>query len=509
MNGASLEPSQFNARDATLSHFQLEPMHIHIVAVAGTGMGALAGLLTELGHRVTGSDVAFDPPMGPALESWGVQCLPGFDPKHLEPAPDLVVIGNVCRKDNPEVLATLERGLRYTHIAGALGEFALEGCSPLVVAGTHGKTTTSAMVAHLLDACGFSPGFLIGGLPKNFPHSFRAAAARKPRLTLGDRPHRQVPFVIEGDEYDTAFFEKSAKFLHYRPEVAIVSSIEHDHVDIYPDLDSYLEAFRQFVALVPEAGLIVANAADAHVVEVVDAHARAEVAWFALDGEDTHGKPPHWLAAPAQMDAAGTRFDLFAGGVACGRLALTVPGRHNLKNALSAIGAAAQGYGARIADIGPALARFEGVRRRQDLIGTPRQTFIYDDFAHHPTAVEETLRALRSRHPDAKLLAVFEPRSATACRRMHQDEYTRAFDSADEVLLAPLGRSNLSGAEALDLTRLVSELNARGKTARALPSVTAIVDDLALSATPGSVVALLSNGAFGGIHGKLLERLAR
>jgi UDP-N-acetylmuramate: L-alanyl-gamma-D-glutamyl-meso-diaminopimelate ligase len=346
-------------------------------------------------------------------------------------------------------------------------------------------------------------------LPKNFPRSFRAAVLGKPRLSLGDRPARKTPFVIEGDEYDTAFFEKTAKFLHYRPEVAILTSIEHDHVDIYPSLDSYLVAFEKFVALLPENGLIVANAADPHVVRVVDSHARAEVAWFALEGEDTHGKPPHWLAAPAQMDEAGTRFDLYAGGVACGRLALTVPGLHNLKNALGAIGATAQGYGARIQEIGPALARFDGVRRRQDLIGTPRGSFVYDDFAHHPTAVQETLRALRSRHPSGKLFAVFEPRSATACRRMHQDDYARAFESADEILLAPLGRANLAGDEALDLTRLARDLNARGKASQALPSVAAIIDYLAAQVTPGSVVALLSNGAFGGIHAKLLERLAR
>jgi UDP-N-acetylmuramate: L-alanyl-gamma-D-glutamyl-meso-diaminopimelate ligase len=483
-------------------------MHIHIIAVAGTGMGALAGLLTELGHQVSGSDVAFDPPMGPALESWGVRCVRGFDARNLEPAPDLTVIGNVCRRDNPEVVAAIERGLRYTHIAGALSEFVFEGCSPLVVAGTHGKTTTSAMAAHLLDACGFAPGFLIGGLPKNFPRSFRSRQSSKPRLALGDRPARKPPFVIEGDEYDTAFFEKTAKFLHYQPEVAIVTSIEHDHVDVYPDLNQYLEAFRKFVALVPEHGLIVANAADPHVVRVVEEQARAEVAWFALDGEDTHGKPPHWLAAPAQIDESGTRFDLFAGGVACGRLALTVPGTHNLKNALAAIGAVAHGYGARIAQIVPALSRFEGVRRRQDLIGTPRGTFVYDDFAHHPTAVHETLSALRARHPSAKLFAVFEPRSATACRRMHQAEYARAFDVADEVLLAPLGRSNLPPEEALDLELLTRELNLRGKQACMFASVDSIVDHLASRALPGSVLVLLSNGVFGGIHEKLLARLA-
>ncbi|HEX6764479.1 MAG TPA: Mur ligase family protein, partial [Polyangiaceae bacterium] len=320
---------------------------------------------------------------------------------------------------------------------------------------------------------------------------------------------RRAPFVIEGDEYDTAFFEKTAKFLHYAPEVAIVTSIEHDHVDIYPTLESYLEAFRRFVALVPEHGLIVANGADPLVVEIVGAAARAPVSWFALEGEATHGVPPHWLAAPAASDAVAQTFDLYAGGVACGRLALPLPGRHNLKNALAAVGAVTQGFGARLSDIGPALADFRGVRRRQELVGTPRGAFVYDDFAHHPTAVKETLAALKARHPTSRLVAVFEPRSATACRRIHQEEYAKSFDAADEVVFAPLGRSNLPADEALDLVGLVRELAERGKRATNEPSVDAIVERLAGSVGAGDVVALLSNGAFGGIHGKLLERLAR
>src|SRR4249920_3846724 len=266
-------------------------MKIHVVAVAGTGMGALAGLLVELGHDVSGSDVAFDPPIGPALAEWGVKTLVGFDPAHLVPAPDLVVVGNVCRPHNPEARAAIDGGLPYTHIAGALDRFVLEGTSPLVVAGTHGKTTTTSLAAWLLESTGYQPGFLIGGLPKNFPRGFRAPRRENERrLPSGDRPLRRPPFVIEGDEYDTAFFEKTAKFLHYRADVVILTSIEHDHIDIYPTLESYLETFREFVALVPEGGLIVANAADAEVVKVVDAHARAQVAWFALEGEDTHGK---------------------------------------------------------------------------------------------------------------------------------------------------------------------------------------------------------------------------
>ena len=482
-------------------------MRIHVIGVAGTGMGALAGLLAELGHEVSGSDTAFDPPIGPELAAWGIRCMSGFDPAHLEPRPDLVVVGNVCRPNNPEARAAIDGGLEVTHIAGALARFGLAGTSPLVVAGTHGKTTTTALAAWLLDRTGFAPGFLIGGIPKGFARGFRAASAAR-RLGSAERPARRTPFVVEGDEYDTAFFEKTAKFLHYAPEVAIVTSVEHDHVDIYPTLESYLEAFRRFVALVPESGLIVANGADAEVVQLVEAHARAPVAWFALADEATHGVPPHWLAAPAGSDAKGQAFDLYAGGVACGRLAIPLPGRHNLKNAVAALGAVAQGFGARLADLGHALATFPGVRRRQDLIGEPRGAFVYDDFAHHPTAVKETLAALRSRHPAGRLFAVFEARSATACRRMHQAEYAVSFDAADEILLAPLGRTNLAPEDALDLDTLARELTARGRRAERYPSVAAIVERLAAEVRAGDVVALLSNGAFGGIHQKVLAALA-
>jgi UDP-N-acetylmuramate: L-alanyl-gamma-D-glutamyl-meso-diaminopimelate ligase len=485
-------------------------MKIHVVAVAGTGMGALAGLLVELGHDVSGSDVAFDPPIGPALAEWGVKTRLGFDPAHLSPPPDLVVIGNVCRPHNPEARAAIDGGLPYTHIAGALDRFVLEGTSPLVVAGTHGKTTTTALAAWLLESTGFRPGFLIGGLPKNFPRGFRAPRRENERrLPTGDKPLRRPPFVIEGDEYDTAFFEKTAKFLHYRAEVVILTSIEHDHIDIYPTLEGYLEAFQKLLQKLPEGGLVVANAADPLVRQVVDAALGEDprVAWYALEGEETGGKPPHWLAAPASFSEAGTTFDLFAGGVLAGRYILPMPGHHNLRNAVAALGAAAQGYGAKLKDLGPALARFEGVRRRQDLIGTPRGISIYDDFAHHPTAVRETLRALRQKHARGKLIAVFEPRSATACRNLHQREYAACWDDADLVLFAPLGRDNLQPDERLDLPAIVAELAGRGRTARQMVSVDAILNELCASAQPGDTIALLSNGAFGGIYAKLLARL--
>jgi UDP-N-acetylmuramate: L-alanyl-gamma-D-glutamyl-meso-diaminopimelate ligase len=478
-------------------------MRIHVVAVAGTGMGSLAGLLRELGHEVSGSDVSFDPPMGPALKAWGVRCLAGFDAAHLDPAPDLVIVGNVCRRDNPEVRAAFERGLEVTHIAGALQRFVLERSEPLVVAGTHGKTTTSSLAAWLLEAAGRAPGFLIGGIPKNFERGFRAP---RPRLPLADRSLSPAPFVLEGDEYDTAFFEKTAKFLHYRPRVAIVTSIEHDHVDIYPTEERYLEAFEKFVEIVPEDGLVVACGSDPRVVSVVGARARAPVSWYGIEHELLPGVAPHWMAAPAPAPPGITAFDLYAGGVACGRFTLPLTGRHNLLNALAAIGAVAQGFGVPLDRLGAGLARFEGVKRRQEVLGAPRGITVYDDFAHHPTAVRETLAALRSRHPTGRLFAVFEPRSATACRALHQQEYARSFDGADHVLLAPAGRE-LPEGERLDRARLVADLRARGKTASAPDTIPDIVRTLVTHAKPGDSIALLSNGAFGGIHQLTLKSL--
>jgi UDP-N-acetylmuramate: L-alanyl-gamma-D-glutamyl-meso-diaminopimelate ligase len=470
-------------------------------------MGALAGLLQQLGHDVSGSDQAFDPPMGPALEAWGVRCLKGFDPAHLDPAPDLVVVGNVCRRDNVEAVGAFARGLRVVHIAQALEELVLEGTSPLVVAGTHGKTTTTALAAFLLDRLGFEPGFLIGGLPVDFARSARPAARRARSLPIVGESTRGVPFVIEGDEYDTAFFEKTAKFLHYRAEVAILTSIEHDHIDIYPTFESYRRAFEQFVAQVPESGLIVAHAGDAEVVDVVRNHARARVTWYAVGDADPHGMPVHWLGAPAPSQERNHAFDLYAGGVFVGRCVTHLPGRHNLSNALAALAATAEGFGAPLDRLRKALADFAGVARRQQEIGVPRGIHVIDDFAHHPTAVRETLMALRFCHRKARLWAVFEPRSATACRKLHQAAYVEAFDAADRVIIAPLGRQNLAVEERLDVELLVAELRARGRQAEAPTSIDAIVETLVEQAKPGDCIALLSNGRFGGIHEQLLRRL--
>jgi len=481
------------------------PMRIHLVGVSGTGMGALAGLLVELRHHVSGSDTAFEPPIGPELLAWGVECKTGYEASHITPALDLVVVGNVCRKDNPEVLAAQAQGLPFTHIAGALARFALPNTSPLVVAGTHGKTTTSSLCAWLLEQSGKAPGFLIGGLPGNFGRGFRSP--KSDRKSLIRLAVRKTPMVLEGDEYDTAFFEKTAKFLHYQAEVAIITSIEHDHIDIYPDVAEYIAAFAAFVRQIPETGLIVANANDPNVVRVVNEHARAPVTFYSLEGAPTYGAIAPWVAAPVATDASGMSFDLFAGGVPAGRYAIPLSGTHNLQNALAALAATTQGFGCDLVTAARALSSFKGVRRRQELVGEVGGVRIYDDFAHHPTAVRETLQALRARHSAGRLLVLFEPRSATACRNLHQAAYAESFGAADIVLLAPLGRKGLPEHEALNLEILRNALESREIQALACTSIDEVLEAALKLAAPGDSIAVLSNGAFGGIHGKLLAAL--
>ena len=311
-------------------------MHVHLVGVSGTGMGALAALFREAGHVVSGSDTSFDPPIGPALDGAGVKCFRGFDPSHLDPAPDLVVVGNAIRAENPEATAVRERGLRAMSMPSALREFFLEGRRALVVAGTHGKTTTSAMCAWLLARAGLEPGYFIGGLPKNFP-SGAAVGSTKRRLVMPalDRAasgpcHPRTPFVVEGDEYDAVYWHKQPKFLDYvgvsDDDVVIVTGVEHDHIDIYPDSESYDRVFAALARATPKGGLIVCDASQRRAAAIVSAHARARVAFYALEGDDTAEHTATWLGAPAPLDARGMQqFDLFAGGMSCGRYAMTSP----------------------------------------------------------------------------------------------------------------------------------------------------------------------------------------
>lgn len=466
-------------------------MHVHLIGVCGTGMGSLAGLLRSAGHRVTGSDRAFHPPMGPALSRWGVETMEGYAPKNLDASPDLVVVGNVCRPDHPEARAAIDRGLRYASFPGTLASEVLVHRRPLVVAGTHGKTTTSTLLSYLLDRVGADPGFLVGGIPRDFDASFR----------LG---HEGGPFVVEGDEYDSAFFEKSPKLWQYRAEAAILTSLEHDHIDIYPDEVSYRAAFERFVEELPKDGVLVAWAGSPAVRAVV-AKAPCRVVTYALSTEDTGDLTPTWMAAPIKARGAVQPFDLFVGGSATRTVMSPLSGRHNVLNATAAIALAAEAQGASLDGLLSALHSFRGIRRRQELLGVADGVQVYDDFAHHPTAVRETLRGLRDRHPEGRLIAAFEPRSATASRRLHQESYPRAFEDADVVFLAPVGRPEIDEGERLDVEAIARAI---GDHASAPSDIDALLAEILERAKPGDTVVLMSNGAFGGLHDRLLAALA-
>lgn len=474
-------------------------------------MGQLAKLFHDAGNDVSGSDKTFEPPMGPLLEATGIRCLRSFSADNVTSDIELVVIGNAIRKDNVEALRARDLGLPQTSMSGALREHFLAGKRPLVVTGTHGKTTTSAMCAWILETAGLEPGFFIGGLPKNFVAGARAASGRRKIVGTSAMP---APFVVEGDEYDAVYWHKKPKFFDYvrvpggADDVVILTSVEHDHIDIYPSADIYEAQFAELTAMIPESGLIACDARDVRGRTIVSENARSRTAFYALEGDDTGDVTPTWLGAmvPADPESGAQPFDLYLGGSYGGRFALKVPGAHNVRNAVGAIAACAEGFGVDVDKARQALATFEGVRRRQDLLGTPNGVAVYDDFAHHPTAVGETLRALRSRHPEGRLWAVFEPRSATACRNLHQREYAMAFQAADRVLFAPLGRTNIPESERLDVGQLARDI---GERARAAPTIDSIVETIAEEARPGDVVALLSNGAFGGIHARLCGELGR
>jgi UDP-N-acetylmuramate: L-alanyl-gamma-D-glutamyl-meso-diaminopimelate ligase len=468
--------------------------HVHLIGVAGTGMGSLAGLLSKAGYRVTGSDSAFYPPMGERLAEWGVATMRGYDASHLSPAPDLVVVGNVCRKDNPEARAAIDGGIAYVSMPGALEQLFLADRPSFVVAGTHGKTTTTALVSYLLRAAGRDPGYLIGGVPRDDGESFALGAAG-------------APFVIEGDEYDSAFFEKQPKFFRYRPQAAIVSSIEHDHIDIYPSMDAYRAAFVGFVQRIPETGLLVLNAGDPE-LRALKQHARCTVRFYALEGDDTGDVTPEWFAAPAAVEGDAQPFDLFFGGSACGRVRSPLSGMHNVRNAVAAIALCAEGANVSVNALTRALSGFRGVRRRQELCAVASGVRVYDDFAHHPTAVRETLSGLRARHPEGRLIALFEPRSATASRKLHEAEYARAFDSADLTLLAPVGRKEIAEAERLDVAKVASALRERGFPAEAPSDHEAILARVLDEARAGDTLVLMSNGDFSGLLPRVIAGLA-
>lgn len=462
-------------------------MRVHLVAVCGTGMGALAGLLKEAGHEVSGSDRAFYPPMSERLQAWGIPTREGFDPTHVPPEADLVVVGNVCRKDNPEAQAALARGLTVMSFPQALAEFFIGDRTSVVVAGTHGKTTTSALLAYILVEAGLDPSFLVGGIPQNFGKSFH----------LG----RGGIFVVEGDEYDAAFFDKRPKFVHYRPRVAVLTAMEFDHADIYPDMAAYRAAFGMLLGLLPADGLLVACADDPEVTALARS-APCRVVTYGL------GAGAEWGAADLTFSAETTRFSLLRRGGRAGAVTLPLAGRHNVANTLGAL-AAAEAVGVEAVRAAELLPGFRGVARRMQVRGTVDGVTVIDDFAHHPSKVRETVLAARARYPGARLVAVFEPRTNTSRRKYFQDSYPSAFSGADEVILVPpFGLEAIPEAERFDSAALVAALTRQGMEARLHPTADGVVADLPGRLGPGTVVLIMSNGAFDGIHEKLLAALA-
>ena len=452
-------------------------MHVHILGIAGTFMGGVAAIAKAAGCRVTGADLNVYPPMSSQLEALGIEFIEGYGAAQLDLTPDIVVVGNALSRGNPVIEAMLDRGMPYTSGPQWLAEQVLRHKHVLAVAGTHGKTTTASMLTWILEEAAMRPGFLIGGVPGNFDATARLSAA----------PH----FVIEADEYDTAFFDKRAKFVHYRPRTVILNNLEYDHADIYPDVAAIRWQFNQLLRTVPAAGRIVQNADDVELEATVSAGC-----WTPRETFSVKRAEAHWSASSVPA-SAWSEFTVRQGDEAVATVSWPLFGQHNVMNALAAI-AAAHHVGVPLREAARALSNFRGVKRRMEVRGVRAGITVYDDFAHHPTAIEATLSGLRERLPDARIIAVLEPRSNTMKLGVHRDELAPALAQADRVwFLNPPGLD-------WDLRAALAPL---GPRARLAGSVAALVEGLAAEAVSGDQVLVMSNGGFGGLHDKLLEAL--
>ncbi|HUY84403.1 MAG TPA: UDP-N-acetylmuramate:L-alanyl-gamma-D-glutamyl-meso-diaminopimelate ligase [Steroidobacteraceae bacterium] len=452
-------------------------MHVHILGIGGTFMGGIAAIARGAGFRVSGSDRDLYPPMSTQLRDLGIEVIDGYDAAQLDLNPDIVVVGNALSRGAPVIEAMLDRGLAYVSGPEWLAVQVLRQRHVLAVAGTHGKTTTTGMLAWILECAGLSPGFLIGGVAANF-----AVTAR-----LGAAPY----FVIEADEYDTAFFDKRAKFVHYRPRTAVLNNLEYDHADIYPDLASIERQFNQLLRTVPSAGRLVVNGADRNLAETL-----AAGCWTPLETFGIEDGAADW-SARIESGGAGERFEILRRGRPVGRVEWSLIGRHNVQNALAAVAAAEHAGVAPERAIG-ALCTFRGIKRRMEIRGVVRDVTVYDDFAHHPTAIATTLEGLRARVGGARILAVVEPRSSTMKRGVHRGELAAAVAAADEAwfFVPPELGWDLRGAVA-----------GLGGRARFAASVEELAAGLAAAARAGDHVLIMSNGGFGGLHERLLRDL--
>jgi len=462
------------------------PMHFHLSGIGGAAMAPLAGMLAESGHRVTGSDAGVYPPASTLLDSLGIRWTNGFDSSNLDPAPDIVVLGNALSRGNPEVEAVLERKIPYRSLPQTLEEFFLPRHDSLVVTGTHGKTTTTSMLSWILHHAGRHPNFLIGGVAENFGRSFGLGGGQE--------------FVLEGDEYDSAFFDKGPKFLHYHPQEIIITSLEFDHADIYDNLAAIELQFRRLVNLVPRSGRIVAWGESETVRGVVQkAFCPVETYGF-TSGVD-------WLAGDLETKDGETRFRVSLRGKEVARVSMSLAGRHNVLNAVAAI-AIAHGRGVSGEAIASAMAKFRGVLRRLEVKGESSGVLVVDDFAHHPTAIRATIDAARHRWPGRKLWAVFEPRSNTMRRKMFENDLAASLATADAAVLGAVNRANLlSDEERMSPARVLQSVRGGGRGAEGFDSAEEIAEYLAAETQPGDLVLVMSNGSFDGLCGKLLGKL--
>ena len=463
-----------------------KPHHIHLLGICGTGMAALAGILQEQGFLVTGSDEHTYPPMSTFLEKLGIRVLNGYRPEHLQPVPDLTVIGNVIRADNPEAQEVLRLGLAHLSMPEALNRYLVGPRQALVVSGTHGKTTTSSLLAWLLFAHDLDPGFMIGGIVKNFQSNYRVG---------------QGPFVVlEGDEYDTAFFDKRPKFLLFHPKQAILTSVEFDHADIYRDLDHVIQAFTAFVSHLPASGELLAWG-DAPLVRQVAAQASTRVAFYGLNAE------ARWQARNLAPQGEGMTFQVFLEEKFWESFYVPLAGRHNVLNTLAVL-ATLHDLGLDRRRLKEALPDFVGVKRRLEVVGEFGGVTVVDDFAHHPTAVAETLLAARGRYPGRRLLVAFEPRTNTSRRRIFQQDYVQALAGGDLIFVRePSDMWKAPEDDRFSSPQLVADLTKAGRRAWYFPDTDALLAEVLAHAQPGDVVLVMSNGSFDGLIPRLCQGL--
>ncbi len=466
---------------------QLKPgAHIHFMGICGTAMSSLAGLMQGRGFKVTGSDQNPYPPMSTQLAELGIEVTKGYKAENLNPKPDFVIVGNVISRNNPEAEALLKTDIPYTSLPKAMGEFVIEDRESVVISGTHGKTTTTSLMSWVADQVGVGFGYMIGGIPKNFSRSFKNPTG----------PY----FIIEGDEYDTAFFDKVPKFIHYRPRHVILTSVEFDHADIYKDFAAVKSAFFKLAELTPENGTFISWAENKDVQEIAKTAKTKNKFSYGINQGD-------YQAHHINTQADKTTFEVIKNGKSLGEFSFALSGKYNILNALSVIALSEQ-VGWPLDKVKSAFKTFKGVKRRQEILGEPKGILVIEDFAHHPTAVSETLSGIKDKYPNRKVHAVFEPRSATSRRKIFQKQYVESFKFADLIyIMQAFDQAKIVEEDRFSAAELVADIKNSGKNAKVFESVDEIVLNLKAQAQKGDLIIIMSNGGFDGIYDKLLIAL--